>query len=54
MVKWAVVGLEWIHYNTEYWNNSDTGEGAYPYEARKKHPTIYYCYYRGKETNLYM
>ena len=54
MVKWAIASVEWIYYNTEHLNNDDHGVEAYPYEAGKKHPTIYYCYYRGKETNLYM
>lgn len=50
MVRWAVASVEWIHYNTEYFQNDDEGEGAYPYNAGKKHPTIYYCYYRGEKT----
>lgn len=50
MVRWAVVSVEWIHYNTEYSQNHDEGVGAYPYNAGKKHPTIYYCYYRGEKT----
>ena len=48
MVKWAVASLEWIFYDTEDNSNSDKAEEAYPYEAGIKHPTIYYCYYRGK------
>ncbi|KAJ7370800.1 hypothetical protein OS493_029790 [Desmophyllum pertusum] len=47
MVKWAVASLEWIFYDTEHTNNADGSGGAYPHEAGKKHPTIYYCYYRG-------
>ena len=48
MVKWAIASVEWIYYNTEYSDNRDNSVGAYPYEAGKRHPTIYYCYYRGK------
>ena len=54
MVKWAIGTVEWIYYDTEDWSNADYGVEAYPYEAGKKHPTIYYCYYRGKEIKLYM
>ncbi len=52
MVKWAVATVEWIYYDTEHFNNKDKVNGAYPYKAGKKHPTIYYCYYRGEKTNL--
>ena len=48
IVKWAVLSLEWIYYDTEDWYNNDNRGGAYPYNATKQHPTIYYCYYRGK------
>ena len=47
MVKWAVSRLEWIYYDTEHSNNHDNRGGAYPYNAAKQHPTIYYCHYRG-------
>ena len=52
MVKWAVTSVEWIHYNTENWRNHDEGKGAYPYNAVVAHPTIYYCYYRGKNISI--
>ena len=48
MVKWAVASVEWIHYDTEYIINEDDRGGAYPHEAGKAHPIIYYCYYHGK------
>ena len=48
MVKWALVSLEWIYFATSNFNNDDQRDGAYPYDARKKHPTIYYCYYHSK------
>jgi len=48
MVKWAIASLEWIFFDTEDDRNSDQAAGAYPYKAGIKHPTIYYCYYRGK------
>lgn len=54
MVKWAVTSEEWIHYNTEYWTNDDEGKGAYPYDAGKQHPTIYYCYYRGENKSIWL
>ena len=47
MVKWTVASLEWIFFDTEANRNSDKAGGAYPFEAGIKHPTIYYCYYRG-------
>ena len=50
MVKWAAASVEWIRYNTEYFRNDDEGVGAYPYNAGKRHPIIYYCYYRGEKT----
>ena len=48
MVKWAIASLEWIFFDTEDNQNTDEAGGAYPFEAGIKHPTIYYCYYRGK------
>lgn len=51
MVKWAVANLEWIYYDTEHSNNKDYVKDAYPHEAGKKHPTIYYCYYRGEKVH---
>ena len=47
MVKWATASLEWIHYDTEHDDNADDRKWAFPYDAGKMHPTIYYCYYRG-------
>ena len=52
MVKWAVASLEWIYYDTEHFNNKDKVTDAYPYNAGKMHPTVYYCYYRGKIKNV--
>ena len=52
MVKWVMASLEWIYYDTEQKRNNDKGRRAYPHNAGKMHPTIYYCYYRGKKTNL--
>ncbi len=49
MVKWAVASVEWIYYDTEDLQNGDDRGGAYPHEAGKQHPTIYYCYYRGEK-----
>lgn len=49
MVKWAVASLEWIYFDTEDWNNHDQANGAYPRDAGKTPPTIYYCYYRGEK-----
>ncbi|XP_015754342.1 PREDICTED: uncharacterized protein LOC107333990 isoform X2 [Acropora digitifera] len=49
MVKWAVSTLEWIYYDTEDYDNRG---GAYPYNAGKQHPTIYYCHYRGCNQTL--
>jgi len=51
-VKWAVTSVEWIRFNTESWSNDDEAKGAYPYDAGKSHPTIYYCYYRGEKTSI--
>ena len=53
MVKWAIASVEWIYYFTNDWNNGDEGGGAYPYNAGKMHPTIYYCYYQGEERRCY-
>ncbi|KAJ7370799.1 hypothetical protein OS493_029789 [Desmophyllum pertusum] len=50
MVKWAVASVEWIYYDTEGALNSDGRGGAYPHDAGRKHPTIYYCYYRAPST----
>jgi len=52
MVKWAIASLEWIYYDTEHTINRDSAAGAYPYKAGEKHPTIYYCYYRGESILL--
>jgi len=52
MVKWAIASLEWIYYDTEHTINRDSAAGAYPYKAGEKHPTIYYCYYRGCNKTL--
>ena len=51
-VKWAVATVEWIYFDTEDLINTDKRAGAYPHEAGKAHPTIYYCYYRG-EKNMF-
>ena len=48
MVKWAVASVEWIYYYTHN-QEDDQRNGAYPYNAAKMHPTIYYCYYRGEK-----
>jgi len=48
MVKWAITNLEWIRYDTEHNYNEDKAWGEFPYDAGNPHPTIYYCYYRGK------
>ena len=53
MVKWAIAGVEWIYYFTNDWNNGDESGGAYPYNAGKMHPTIYYCYYQSEERRCY-
>ncbi|XP_074629259.1 uncharacterized protein LOC141886869 isoform X2 [Acropora palmata] len=52
MVKWAVSSVEWIYYRTSGWENQDRAQGDYPYNAGKRHPTIYYCYYRGCNKTL--
>ncbi|XP_015773687.1 PREDICTED: uncharacterized protein LOC107351897, partial [Acropora digitifera] len=52
MVKWAVSNLEWIYYDTEDRSNKDNRRGAFPYDAAKQHPTIYYCYYHGCNKTL--
>lgn len=51
MVKWAIASMEWIYYDTEDSSNTDKANGKYPYNAGKKHPTIYYCYYRGEQSH---
>lgn len=48
MVKWAIATSEWIYYDTEKVNNRDDRRWPYPYNAETRHPTIHYCYYRGK------
>ena len=48
MVKWAIATLEWIYYDTEDENNKDRAAGTFPFDAGKKNPKIYYCYYRGQ------
>ena len=48
MVKWAIASLEWIFFDTKDDQNTDKAVGEYPFEAGITHPTIYYCYYRGK------
>ncbi len=52
MVKWAVATVEWIYYDTENVSNTDGDQrgGSYPYNSGKKHPTIYYCYYKSMKT----
>lgn len=52
MVKWAISSVEWIYYDTEENKNADHRGGAYPYNAGIMHPTIYYCYYRGEQSQL--
>ena len=47
MVKWAIASLEWIFYDTEH-GQDGTVVNSFPYDAGKKQPTIYYCYYRGE------
>ncbi|KAL9950254.1 hypothetical protein ACROYT_G042729 [Oculina patagonica] len=51
-VKWTVDNVEWIKYDTEHWDNKDEAVDWYPHEAGIKHPTIYYCYYRGCNETL--
>ena len=53
MVKWAIASVEWIYYFTNDHNNGDESGGAYPYNAGKMHPTIYYCYYKGEGRRCY-
>ena len=48
MVKWALASLEWIYFETEHTANADDREGKYPHDGATMHPTIYYCYYRGR------
>jgi len=52
MVIWTVANLEWIYFDTEHRKNRDKAYQPYPHEAGKQHPTIYYCYYRGKKIHL--
>ena len=52
MVKWTVVSLEWIYFSTYSSDNQDSADGAFPYDAGIKHPTMYYCYYRGKKNSI--
>ena len=48
MVKWAIATLEWIYFDTEDENNMDHAAHTFPFDAGKKNPRIYYCYYRGQ------
>ena len=48
MVKWAIATLEWIYFDTEDENNKDHSADTFPFDAGKKNPRIYYCYYRGQ------
>ena len=48
MVKWAIASAEWIYYDTEDFDNEDGRGGAFPYDAGKENPKIYYCYYFGR------
>ena len=52
MVKWTVVSLEWIYFSTYSSDNQDSADGAFPYDAGIKHPTMYYCYYQGKKNSI--
>ena len=47
MVKWAIATLEWIYFDTEDENNEDHAADTFPFDAGKKNPRIYYCYYSG-------
>ena len=47
MVKWAIATPEWIYFDTEDKNKKDP-DGKFPFDAGKKNPRIYYCYYRGQ------
>ena len=48
MVKWAIATLEWIYFDTEDENNKDHSADTFPFDAGKKNPRIYYCYYSGQ------
>ena len=48
MVKWAIASVEWIYYDTQNKNNHDGRGDEFPYDAGKKHPKMYYCYYTGE------
>ena len=48
MVKWAIATLEWIYFDTEDENNKDHAADTFPFDAGKKNPRIYYCYYSGQ------
>lgn len=48
MVKWAIATLEWIYFDTEDKNNKDKAVETFPFDAGKKNPRIYYCYYHGQ------
>lgn len=52
MVKWAIASVEWIYYDTQNKNNHDGRHGEFPYDAGKKHPKMYYCYYTGCKKTL--
>ena len=47
-VKWAVVSVELIRYDTEDTGNTNERIGLYPYGADIKDHKIRYCYYEGK------
>ena len=47
-VKWAVVNVEWIKFDTEDNSNSDRQEGSHPYVVKTPDPQVHYCYYQGK------
>ena len=47
-VKWALSSLEYIVYDTENYNKSDTFSGSHVFTNKVKSlPKIYYCYYEG-------
>ena len=50
-VKWALSSLEYIVYDTENDDNSDTFSGSHVFTNKVKSlPKIYYCYYEGMIT----
>ena len=50
-VKWALSSLEYIVYDTENYNKSDTFSGSHVFTNKVKSlPKIYYCYYEGMIT----